>query len=258
MFDLLEVVRHGSLRDAVLPALRRAILTGQLPTGARLSESEIARTLGVSRSPVREAIAQLEQDGLAERFPNRGAFVSDVFSRRAIGELAGLRNLLECFAVQLVVTRASRADLDPLFAVVAEMDEAATRRDYPLIADTDFRFHRGLVELARHRKLLQVWSGIADQYWALYLPVVQEIGKDIESWGQNHRRILESLADQRTDLAVMYLQYNILDSAEHLRQLMPEDGAVPPDADPSSLLSPALGDSVSRRIGDGDGGLSTV
>ena len=81
--DTLEPVRAGSLRDSVFPALRQAILDGRLVAGTRLSENDIARAMRVSRSPVREAIAQLEKEGLAERFPNRGAFVADVFSRRA-------------------------------------------------------------------------------------------------------------------------------------------------------------------------------
>jgi DNA-binding GntR family transcriptional regulator len=225
MFDHIVEGRRGSLRDAVLPELRRAILSGRLPAGSRLRESEIARNLGVSRSPVREAIAKLEQDGLAERFPNRGAFVADVYSRRAIAELAGLRNVLECFALQLVASRTPQPDWQALRAVTMEMDAAAARQDFAAVADTDVRFHRGLVELARHRKLLQVWSGVAEQYWALYLPAVQEMGRNVERWGDNHRRILDALADRRLDLALMYLQYNILDSAEALRQRLPEDGA---------------------------------
>lgn len=206
----------GTLRDAVLPALRRAILTGELAAGARLSESGIARTMRVSRSPVREAIAHLEQEGLVERFPNRGAFVADVFSKRAIAELAGLRNALECYAIQMIGTTVQPADVRPLREITIEMDAAAAARDFPLIADSDFRFHRGLVGLARHRKLTQVWAGIADQYWALYLPEVQRMERDIDHWGRNHRRILDALLSHRPDVATMYLQFNILNSAEEL------------------------------------------
>jgi DNA-binding GntR family transcriptional regulator len=222
--DTLEPVRASSLRDSVLPALRRAILDGRLPAGARLSESEISRAMRVSRSPVREAIAHLEQEGLAERYPNRGAFVADIFNRRAIAELAGLRNLLECFAVELAVARIAQQELAPLRAVTEEMDRAAARRDLPAIGDADFRFHAGLVSLADHRKLLQLWGGVAVQYWAWYLPKIQAMETDIEHWGRNHRLILDALADRRIDLARMYLEFNILNSAEQFRDLLADDG----------------------------------
>jgi DNA-binding GntR family transcriptional regulator len=205
-----------SLRNTVLHMLRSAILTGQLTAGSRLSESELARTLKASRSPVREAIAHLEQEGLVERFPNRGAFVTDVLSKRAIGELAGLRSVLECYAIQLIGASEQIPDFELIRAVTVEMDQAAFRKDLDVIADIDFRFHKMLVALAGHQKLFHAWSGVADQYWALYLPQVQRLGHDIEHWGRNHRRILGALEDRRPAVATMYLQYNILNSAEEL------------------------------------------
>ena len=222
--DTLEPVQASSLRDSVLPALRRAILDGRLAPGTRLGESEIARAMRVSRSPVREAIAHLEQEGLAERYPNRGAFVADIFNKRAIAELAGLRNVLECFAIELAVVRVAPEELAPLRAVTEEMDRAAARRDLPAIGEADFRFHAGLVGLAQHQKLRQLWQGVAEQYWAWYLPKIQALETDIEHWGRNHRLILEALAERRTDLARMYLEFNILNSAEQFRDLLVDDG----------------------------------
>lgn len=222
--ETLEPVQASSLRDAVLPALRRAILDGRLAAGTRLSESEIARTMRVSRSPVREAIAHLEQEGLAERYPNRGAFVADVFSRRALAELASLRNVLECFAVELAVLRLQPEMLEPLRLETETMDRAAAARDLAAIGEADFRFHEGLVSLAGHRKLLHLWSGLASHYWALYLPRIQALEHDIDHWGRNHRLILEAMGERRVDLATMYLQFNILNSAEQLRDLLPGEG----------------------------------
>jgi DNA-binding GntR family transcriptional regulator len=172
---------------------------------------------------VREAIAHLEQEGLAERYPNRGAFVADVFSRRAIAELASLRNVLECFAVELAIVRAQPDELVPLRLATEEMDRAAARRDHAALGEADFRFHEGLVALAGNRRLCHVWSGVATQFWALYLPKIQSLERDIDHWGRNHRLILEAVADRRIDLATMYLQFNILNSSEQLRDLLPGD-----------------------------------
>lgn len=247
--DTLEPVRTGSLRDAVLPALRNAILDGRLAAGTRLSENEIARSMQVSRSPVREAIAQLEKEGLAERFPNRGAFVADVFSRRAIAELASVRNVLECFAIEQAAPQLLDEDLDPLWSATGEMEQAALRRDHEAIGDADFRFHEGLVGLAGNRKLLHLWASVASHYWAIYLPKIQALERDIDHWGRNHRLIIDALLDRRIDLAAMYLQFNILNSAEQLRDLLPgEDGEQPgPKGRIEVIFSPLR----ERPIGDG-------
>jgi DNA-binding GntR family transcriptional regulator len=219
--DTLQPVPATSLRDSVLPAIRRAILDGRLAAGTRLSENEISRSMHVSRSPVREAIAQLEKEGLAERFPNRGAFVADVYSGRAISELASVRNILECFAITLAAPAVQTANLEPLRVATVEMHEAAIRREHAHIGEADFRFHEALVTLADNRTLLQTWRGIASHYWEIYLPRIQALERDIDHWGRNHRLIIDAMAESRFDLAAMYLQFNILNSAEQLRALLP-------------------------------------
>lgn len=219
--DTLEPIPASSLRDSVLLALRRAILDGRLPTGSRLSESDLSRAMGASRSPIREAIAQLEKEGLAERQPNRGAFVAEVFSRQAIAELASVRSVLECFAAERAVINLDDNDLTGLYACTVEMEHAAARRQHSAIGDADFRFHEALVAMAGNRTLLRVWQGIASHYWEIYLPRIQALERDIDHWGENHRLIVDALRDRRADLAVMYLQFNILNSAEQLRDLLP-------------------------------------
>jgi DNA-binding GntR family transcriptional regulator len=175
----------------------------------------------VSRSPVREAIAQLEKEGLAERYPNRGAFVADVYSGRAISELASVRNILECFAIAQAAPIVQPEMLEPLRVATVEMQEAANRREHDQIGEADFRFHEAIVRLADNRTLLQTWQGIASHYWEIYLPRIQAMERDIEHWGRNHRLIVDAMAEGRFDLATMYLQFNILNPAEQLRALMP-------------------------------------
>jgi DNA-binding GntR family transcriptional regulator len=221
--DTLQPFPASSLRDSVLPALRRAILDGRLAAGTRLSENEISRSMHVSRSPVREAIAQLEKEGLAERYPNRGAFVADVYSGRAISELASVRSILECFAITQAAFAVQTETLEPLRVATFEMHEAAIRREHAKIGEADFRFHQALVSLAGNRTLLQTWRGIASHYWEIYLPRIQALERDIDHWGRNHRLIVDAMAEGRFDLATMYLQFNILNSAEQLRALLPDE-----------------------------------
>lgn len=217
-------MEQSSRRDAVISVLRRSILSGELGPGSRLSESDIARTIGVSRSPVREAIALLEQEGLVERIPNRGAFVNDIMSPRAISELASLRNLLETFALSLLGKDVTESLVAPIVAETRDMDDAASGRNWDAIAAADYRFHSGLVRLADHRHLYHTWVNVADRYWTLYLPQIHRQGRDIDNWGKNHRRIIDALLAGRPDVARMYLEFNILHSVEQLSESEPDSG----------------------------------
>lgn len=231
--DLLLPVHQSSLRDTVLPALRKAIMSGQLRAGARLSETEIARTMRVSRAPVREALAHLEQEGLVERIPNRGAFVADAFSPQAVAEIAGLRNCLELYALQLAAPKITETELSRLYEICQQLQIAVERRDFDQIAAVDYDFHAAIVAAAGHRRLRQMWATLAGQYWMLYLPAIQQLGVEIDSWGRNHRAIIDSLRDKRLDLAVMHLEYNILNSAEHLQEIPNDAPMVAHDIDAS-------------------------
>jgi len=149
---------RGSLKDMVLPAIRDAILTGEIPAGTRLSDAEIARSMQVSRAPVREAFAHLEQEGLVMRRPNRGTFVAEIFTNQDVVELTGLRSALEGYAIPLVVAQITPQELALLSDLVDRMIHAADCRDLARLADLDFQFHRTICQAARHRRLLQVWS----------------------------------------------------------------------------------------------------
>ena len=101
---------HRRLADALTEAIRRGEYS---PSDPLPSESEIARTLGVSRSPVREAIAHLEQEGLVTSQPYRGKFVANI-TAETISEIYSLRRVLECFAAELAVTRLQPNQLEQM------------------------------------------------------------------------------------------------------------------------------------------------
>lgn len=216
---------RGSLKDMVLPAIRDAILTGEIPAGTRLSDAEIARSMQVSRAPVREAFAHLEQEGLVMRRPNRGTFVAEIFTNQDVVELTGLRSALEGYAISLVVAQITSQELALLSDLVDRMIHAADCRDLARLADLDFQFHRTICQAARHRRLLQVWSTIASQYWALYLTSLQYVDTDISRVGQHHRPIIDALRASDVDAAVALLQENIMSSGDQLRTRLPDEAS---------------------------------
>ncbi|MEU4668035.1 GntR family transcriptional regulator [Amycolatopsis sp. NPDC023774] len=151
-----------------MDALRELILKGDFPAGARLGEVELAVRLGVSRTPVREALTRLAAEGLVEIVPNRGARVS----RWTVAELEGvfeLRTLLEPQLTALAVPHATEADLAALDELAGRMVEVGCPgpgQDLDALMPMNREFHAKLVELARHPALAGALAS------AIHAPIV--------------------------------------------------------------------------------------
>jgi DNA-binding GntR family transcriptional regulator len=151
------VTRSLTSAERALDTLREDILRGTLPAGARLGEVELADRLGVSRTPVREALSRLAAEGLVELVPNRGARVASW----TVDELEGvfaLRSLLEPQLTAIAVPHASAADLDALEELAAEMVELGDR-DLDGLVPLNRAFHGRLVELAAAPALATALAG---------------------------------------------------------------------------------------------------
>ncbi len=154
------------LRLSVVEALRDAIGSGSLKPGQRIVEQELAEELGVSRLPIREAIRQLEYEGLLDSIPHKGAFVATV-SERDIRELFSLRDSLETLAAGLVAQLASPGEVNQLQSIVDQMREQSQRRDFARLFEIDTEFHTLLCTFSQHRRLVKHWNLVYGQWRAL-------------------------------------------------------------------------------------------
>jgi DNA-binding GntR family transcriptional regulator len=150
-------VRGEPLSGLVLRAMREAIIDGRMAPGDPVNEVELAKQFGVSRAPIREAIRQLESEGLVVRVAYRGTAVSPLTAKN-ITELQGFRRLLETHAATAVLEKGSDQDLDALAGVVTEMERAASTGDMNGVNATDVRFHTLIIEAADNELLLEVWK----------------------------------------------------------------------------------------------------
>jgi len=147
------------LRHDILHGLRSGILSGEIPHGTRLLETPLAAELGVSRGPVREALRQLEQEGLVEFFPHRGAIVVGVADAE-IDAIYGIRGLLEERAFARACRVVDGEELDALAATVERMIEASRAGDAAVVTELDMRFHGRVVELSGFQYLRRLWTSI--------------------------------------------------------------------------------------------------
>ncbi len=153
----LDPVELTPLRVQVAERLRFAIVTGRLRPGEALTETRLAEQLGVSRAPIREAIQDLENDGLVETTPYRGKRVKPL-TVREVSEIREMRQLFEVTAVRRIVGRGVAVDV--LWAPCRAMEAAAASGDRDALIAADEAFHRTLIQLSDHRLLAQLWAGL--------------------------------------------------------------------------------------------------
>jgi DNA-binding GntR family transcriptional regulator len=151
---------HASLRQRITNVLRTAIVNGRLKPGDRIVEEEVSEQLKVSRGPVREALRQLEQEGLVISYPYRGTVVLGVSQEEVEEILVPIRLTLERFAFRQALPRLTVEDLDELANLVRAMQHAAAEGDLDQLAENDVRFHELVITRSGHPHCLQIWKTI--------------------------------------------------------------------------------------------------
>lgn len=210
----------------VLDRLRHMILLGEYEPSGRLVEEHLAQSLGVSRTPVRQALTRLESEGLVEIVPNRGAVVRG-FGIEEVWDVYDLRALLEGHAARLAARRAKEAELDRLRGVAAEMEAVEERRFSDREEETRWlvarnqEFHGGIVEAGRNRRL----RGLLDRtvelplvfkafYW--YTPEERHISN------HHHRQILRSLEQGDGERAEIVMREHVYEGRDTVVRALEE------------------------------------
>lgn len=147
---------RATLAHTAADALRERILSGRFGPGERLVEAEIARQLGISRGPVREALAKLREEALVRDEPRRGWFVSEL-TANDIREIYELRSAIEARAARLIIQRADPAAFAELGALFDRLRQAAAADDRERFAELDFEFHEHLTRLSGNSRLHRVF-----------------------------------------------------------------------------------------------------
>lgn len=152
------------LRDVVFNTLRQAILRGELKPGERLMEIQLANKLGVSRTPIREAIRKLELEGLVLMIPRKGAEVAEI-TEKSLRDVLEVRRALEELAVQLVCEKITEEEIEELKAAAKEFENVLKDGDITKIAEADVRFHDVIYMATDNQKLIQLLNNLREQMY---------------------------------------------------------------------------------------------
>ena len=212
-------VTRAVLADQVRDQLLEWILSGRYEPDARIVETQVARELGTSQAPVREALIALEAVGIVEISPFRGARVRRP-SRREILEAYGVRSALETFAARLAVPRMTDSQVGELVGYGEQMERAAERGDGHAVADWDARFHERIVELADNRTLERTWRGL-QPYSRTYISLFAQ-GAD-PTWSAHlHTPIIDALLARDAEAVANALAGHFEEAAQNMAGRWPE------------------------------------
>jgi DNA-binding GntR family transcriptional regulator len=191
----------------VYTALRDAIVAGQLEPGRQISENELAARLGVSRTPIREALQRLREERLVAVVPQYGTFVTHI-SESAVSDAQFVREALECAAIRGTALRARDSDLAALEAIVRRQDAAREANDFDSFYVLDDELHQLLCDLSGHDiawSLSQRAKGHLNRIRRLSMP---EPGYMMEMIGE-HRAVVAAVAAHDPDEAEQTLRHHL-------------------------------------------------
>lgn len=195
----IKLDNYQPLREVVCEALREAIRTGALEPGQRLMEIQLAGELGVSRTPVREAIRKLELEGYVIMMPRRGTYVANL-SIRDINEVFEIRASLDTLASGLAAERITDEELERLERLLVLIGEYIEQDDMEKIVETDMQFHDLLYQASRNARLVGIIFNLREQLTRFRSTSMSYPGRLKETL-EEHARIVEAIAQGNVKMA---------------------------------------------------------
>ena len=213
---------YKPLREVVAETLREAIVNGTLNPGERLMEIQLAEELGVSRTPVREAIRKLELEGFVIMIPRRGTYVADL-SIRDINEVFEIRTALDVLAAGLAVERITEDELEQLERLLVEIGKSieGDEIDIDKIVETDSQFHDVLYKASRNDRLVGIINNLREQITRFRSISMQYPGR-MKVSVEEHRQLVEAIAERNTELAQQIAREHMENSEQTLLQELNE------------------------------------
>lgn len=182
------------LRDVVFNTLRKAILTGDLKPGERLMEIHLADKLGVSRTPIREAIHKLELEGLVTVIPRRGAEVAQI-TEKSMKDVLEVRRALDALCVELACDRITGEDLTALKTACDNFELSVKTKDVKKIAQADVALHDIIAHATSNQRLIQLINNLSEQMYRYRFEYIKDSSQH-ETLVAEHRIIYESIVNK--------------------------------------------------------------
>jgi DNA-binding GntR family transcriptional regulator len=192
---------RGLLSDRIYELVRSMIKDSTLKPGEQVVESQLARRLGVSQAPVREALKRLTHDGLITHVRHHGSFVAE-YSKQEAEDARIARTALESMAARLLYVRLDDDTRARLEALVSAMHDAADENDVATFRERDFEFHRGMIEATGNTYLPRMWDIVEPSLRSMHVLSDPAYDGDWHVVADTHRDLIASLSGPSAEAAV--------------------------------------------------------
>ncbi|MDD6194582.1 MAG: GntR family transcriptional regulator [Lachnospiraceae bacterium] len=214
----LDMNSYLPLRDVVFNTLRNAILRGDMKPGERLMEMHLANKLGVSRTPVREAIRMLEQEGLAVTIPRKGAQVAKM-TEKDLQDVLEIRDSLDELAVSMACERMTEEQLKELKSAMKDFELATKGRNVRKICEADEAFHNVIYKMADNPKLETIVNNLREQMYRYRYEYIK--GNSIYSQlVQEHAAIIEGFERKDAEYVKKIMHTHLENQIEAVRRVI--------------------------------------
>ena len=218
-FIPIKLDNYQPLRDVVFETLRDAIIQGQLRPGERLMEIQLAEEMGVSRTPVREALRKLELEGLIVMIPRKGAYVAGI-SVKDIVDVFEVRAALESLAAGLAAERITEQELEELERALVQISEASSS-NLDAVVLTDTNFHEIIYRASRNQRLTQLITNLQEQIQRFRTTSLAQPGRT-KTAIEEHRKIVEAISERNVELAQALAREHIENAEQSLLSALRE------------------------------------
>lgn len=206
-FEPLQLHSYKPLREVVFETLRSAIIEGILTPGERLMEVQLAEDLGVSRTPVREAIRKLELEGFVVTVPRKGAYVAGL-TLKDITDVFEIRASLESLSARLAAERITSEELEKLDRILVQVAESSSKDDLESMVKVDTDFHEVLYAASRNDRLVGIVHNLREQIQRYRSTSLSYPGR-MKTAFVEHKKIVEAIAERDVERAERLAQEHI-------------------------------------------------
>ncbi|MDF2840971.1 MAG: transcriptional regulator, GntR family [Clostridia bacterium] len=213
----IKIDQYKPLREIVFETIRNAIISGDLKPGERVMEVQMAESLGVSRTPVREAIRKLELEGLIIMLPRKGAYVADL-SVKDLTEVMEIRASLEGLAAGLASIRINADEIEELEIYALEFHKSIDE-DIDVLIHKDFEFHDAIFKASRNERLIQLNNNLIEQVQRFREIYHKKVNKSKET-SREHYAIVEAISNGDVDKAEKLARIHIENAEKSILKMM--------------------------------------
>ncbi len=206
-----------TLKMVALKQIKEALQSGKLKSGDRIVEAELAREMGISRCPFREAISSLEKEGLVVTLPFKGTYVSQ-FDEKDLEELYTLRSALEELAIRLLMQKVDSQKIKRLESILKTMERDVYGRKVGALS-ADMQFHQTICEFSGHRRLFDMWLTLQDQLRS-FIALEEHSYEEADQLLKTHYPIMEAIKKGDSSLAEKCIRDHIADALGIIRRVL--------------------------------------